>query len=238
MAVGADLLALALLTPPGRDGRRRRVRQRRSDSACRSDTAVRTRRSSPRAERVRPPDAGPDHRRVGRRARPHGLPHGAGDARAAHPPREGDVEHLHGAGAAGQHGGDVCGVSRPRWTQGDRRARAPDAQLLERDRSKAGLEQRNAHYFDTLRIDVPSASRKSRRRRERRRDQLPLSSTRDDVGIALNETTTDDVARHRGVFAALNATGSAPADLFELPKGGWCATPRIRRRSLRRQPRS
>ena len=36
---------------------------------------------------------------------PPRLPHGAADARAAHPPREGDVEHLHGAGAAGQHGG-------------------------------------------------------------------------------------------------------------------------------------
>ena len=31
------------------------------------------------------------------------VPHGAADARAAHPPREGDVEHLHGAGAAGEH---------------------------------------------------------------------------------------------------------------------------------------
>ena len=34
----------------------------------------------------------------------HGLPHVAPDARAAHPTREGDVEHLHGAGAARQHG--------------------------------------------------------------------------------------------------------------------------------------
>ena len=41
---------------------------------------------------------------------------GAADARAAHPPREGDIEHLHGAGAAREYGGDVRRVSRARRT--------------------------------------------------------------------------------------------------------------------------
>ena len=44
--------------------------------------------------------------------RPSGVPHGAADARAAHPAREGDVEHLHGAGAAAEHGGDLRRVPR------------------------------------------------------------------------------------------------------------------------------
>jgi glycine cleavage system pyridoxal-binding protein P len=49
----------------------------------------------------------PHHRLVDRRAGPPGVSHGAADARAAHPPRKGDLEHLHGAGIARQHRGDV-----------------------------------------------------------------------------------------------------------------------------------
>ena len=54
-------------------------------------------------DRLRAADAGPDHRRVGRRARQHRVSHGAADPRAAHPAREGDVEYLHRAGVAGEH---------------------------------------------------------------------------------------------------------------------------------------
>ena len=42
-----------------------------------------------------------------------GLPARAADARAAHPPREGDVEHLHGAGAARRDREHVRRLSRP-----------------------------------------------------------------------------------------------------------------------------
>ena len=42
-----------------------------------------------------------------------GLPPRAADARAAHPPREGHVQHLHGAGAAGRHRQHVRGLPRP-----------------------------------------------------------------------------------------------------------------------------
>ena len=95
----------------GRDGRRRRARQlaalRRADGLRRSARGVLRHPAGPRA-----PDAGPHHRRLGGRAGAPGLPHGAADARAAHPPREGDLEHLHRAGAAGQHGRDVRGLSR------------------------------------------------------------------------------------------------------------------------------
>ena len=67
--------------------------------------------------------AGPAGRRVGRRARPAGLPARAADARAAHSPREGDLQHLHRAGAAGGHRLDVRGLS---WARGADRDRARD----------------------------------------------------------------------------------------------------------------
>ena len=53
----------------------------------------------------------------------HGVPHGAADARAAHPAREGDVEHLHRAGAAGEHGGDVRACITARRADARSRAR-------------------------------------------------------------------------------------------------------------------
>ena len=42
-----------------------------------------------------------------------GLSAGAADPRAAYPPRKGDLQHLHRAGAAGGDRLDVCGLSRP-----------------------------------------------------------------------------------------------------------------------------
>ena len=53
-----------------------------------------------------------------------GAAHGAADARAAHPPREGDEQHLHGAGAAGGHREHVRRLSRPARACAHRRARA------------------------------------------------------------------------------------------------------------------
>ena len=46
-----------------------------------------------------PPHAGPDRRRDRRRRRPPRLRPRPADPRAAHPPREGDPQHLHRAGA-------------------------------------------------------------------------------------------------------------------------------------------
>ena len=104
----------------------RRRRRRRQLAAVRR--AARLRRAARGVLRdtrvVRPAGAGPHHRRVGGLERTHGLPDGASDARAAHPPREGDVEHLHGAGAARQHGGDVRRLSRAEGAQGHRVTRA------------------------------------------------------------------------------------------------------------------
>ena len=76
---------------------------RRSASACRWATAGRTRPSSPAATSTSARCPG---RIIGvskDSAGQPGHPHGAADARAAHPAREGDVQHLHRAGAAGDH---------------------------------------------------------------------------------------------------------------------------------------
>ncbi len=96
-----------------------------SASACRSATAVRTRPSSPRRDAYKRQMPG---RIVGVSQDADGgraLPAGAPDPRAAHPPRAGDEQHLHGAGAAGDHGRDVRRLPRPGRPAADRRARPP-----------------------------------------------------------------------------------------------------------------
>ena len=97
--VAADLLALTLLAPPGEWG---------ADVGGRLDAALRradglrrpARGLSRHARRVQALAARTPRRRDRRCARRPRVPARAADARAAHPPREGDVEHLHGAGAA------------------------------------------------------------------------------------------------------------------------------------------
>ena len=101
--IGTDLLASLLVEVRRRPGRRRRDRL---GAALRR--AARLRRPARglhgHARVAGPDDAGPDHRRQqGRRRQPR-LPDGAADARAAHPPRQGDQQHLHRPGAARQHG--------------------------------------------------------------------------------------------------------------------------------------
>ena len=70
------------------------------------------------------PDSRPPDRRVGGRTRADRVPHGAPDARAAHPARTGHLEHLHGAGAAGEHRRVLRRISRSRWADGHRPAGA------------------------------------------------------------------------------------------------------------------
>ena len=60
---------------------------------------------------------------------------GAADPRAAHPPRQGDQQHLHRAGAAGGDGRDVRQLPRRRRADRDR---APRARPRRDDRRRAG----------------------------------------------------------------------------------------------------
>ena len=93
-------------------------------------------RAGPRAAAARAP-----RRRLAGCRRPPRLPPVAAGARAAHPPREGDVEHLHRAGAARRHGGHVRGLPRPRRPQAHRRARA---RARERVRARASAHERRS----------------------------------------------------------------------------------------------
>ena len=124
VVVAADLLALTLLDAARASSAPTSPSAARSASACRSATAARTPRSSPRKDEFVRKMPGPHHRRVAGRARQAGAAHGAADARAAHPPREGDEQHLHGAGAAGGRRQHVRRLPRARGAPRDRRARA------------------------------------------------------------------------------------------------------------------
>ncbi len=97
---------------PRRDGRGCRDRQR---SAIRRTYGLRRPACgvSRDARSVRAPGTRANHRRLRRCPWQSRLPHGAADARAAHPAREGHVEHLHRPGTAGEHGRDVRRVPRP-----------------------------------------------------------------------------------------------------------------------------
>ena len=117
----ADPLALVRRPPAGRA--RRRHRGRRHAALRRADGFRRPARRLLRGVRqAHAADARPPGRPVGRQQGPPRLPAGAADARAAHPPRQGDLQHLHGAGAARQHGDRLCDLARARGAAGDRRA--------------------------------------------------------------------------------------------------------------------
>jgi glycine dehydrogenase len=93
------------------------------------------------------------------------------------------------------------------------------AQMLEGGLKLMGVEQRNAHYFDTLRLHVPAGVEEIQRRALASgiNFRYPDEGT---VDIALNETvTTDDVLDILGVFASALNKPSPHLDLFELPTG-------------------
>ena len=99
-------------------------------------------------------------RRVDRRARQQGLPAVAADPRAAYPPREGHLERLHRAGAAGGDGEFLRGLSRARRAQGHRPAHPPQ------DRA-AGQEARRGRATSSSRRLLRHLHRRGRPSAER-----------------------------------------------------------------------
>ena len=119
--VCADPLALAVLTPPGEMGADVVV-----GSSQRFGVPMGFRRSACRlsgdARRLQAAYAGAAGRRVARRGRTAGDAAGAADPRAAHQAREGHVEHLYVAGAAGGDRRLLRRVARPAGTEAHRAA--------------------------------------------------------------------------------------------------------------------
>ena len=88
-----------------------------------------------------------------------GVPADAADARTAHPPRKGHVEHLHGAGAARRDGEHVCRLPRTRRPGAHRAAGAPPHRASW-PKACAGLVCRStARYFDTLTVGGVDAAK-------------------------------------------------------------------------------
>ena len=94
VVVVTEVVSLGARHAAGRNGRRHR---RRRGPVDRQRAQFRRALCRPvrHAREIRAPDAGPPRRRDRRRRRPARLRADALDARAAHPPREGDQQHLH-----------------------------------------------------------------------------------------------------------------------------------------------
>ncbi len=176
------------------------------------------------ARRLRAADARPLDRGLGRRARQDRLPDGDRDARAAHPPREGDLEHLHRAGAARQHRRLLRRAPRSGGARGHRPSRARPGG---RARGAAGAARRHAAQRRLLRHAV------LRRRPRRRGGPHPAGSGRRPAQLPLRRHARRDRARrdrrgarprrHRPGVPRLGAIvhrgGRRPADVVDR-RGG------------------
>ena len=97
------------------------------------------------------------------------------DPRAAHPPRQGHQQHLHGAGAARHHGRHVRGLPRPGRPAGDRAARARARARPPAGPAAAGLRRgRRALLRHPARADLPGEGQGDRRAGARGGDEPPV----------------------------------------------------------------
>ena len=185
-----------------RVGRRHRGRQlaavRRADGLRRPARGVLRDQG-----RLQAAHAGTHHRREQGRRRPARAPDGAPDPRAAHPPRQGDEQHLHGAGAPGGHGEHVRGVPRARRASAASPTGCTGSPARSPPRSGGwGYTLVHEAFFDTLAIEVerwalPGIVDAARNRRINLR---VLSPTR--LSVALDETVSlSDVADLIAAFA-------------------------------------
>ena len=129
--------------PARRTGRGRR---RRHHAAVRRATGLRwpPRRLPGRPCRAGAAAAGPSGRRVGRCRRSAGLSARAADPRAAHPPGEGDQQHLHGPGVAGRDRQHVRRLPRTGRPARDRVARPPAGRHPGRRPARARARRRRS----------------------------------------------------------------------------------------------
>src|SRR6056297_3625360 len=88
--------------------------------------------------------AGPPRRRFGRCARQQGVSPRAPDPRAAHPPREGDLERLHRPGASRRHGLVLCRFPWARGAEGHRAAHSPQGRAARAGARGGRLHRRAA----------------------------------------------------------------------------------------------
>jgi glycine dehydrogenase len=70
----------------------------------------------------------------------------------AHPPREGNLQHLHGAGAARGDGQHVCVYHGPRRSARDRRTHPRQAACLWHALAALGHRLQDGMRFDTVRV--------------------------------------------------------------------------------------
>ena len=151
-----------------------RGHRRRQRAALRRAARLRrpARRLPGHARRIQAQHARPPGRRLRRRPGHPALSARAADPRAAHPPREGDVQHLHRAGAAGGHGRHVRGL--PRAREGWRRS--PRA-CIASPRSSPPACERLGFTLATTRSSTRSPSTRRRAPRRSRRALRRAAST-------------------------------------------------------------
>jgi glycine dehydrogenase len=95
----------------------------------------------------------------GRRRRRAGVPAGAADPRAAHPPGEGDQQHLHRAGAARGDGRAYAVYHGPDGLRSIARRVHRLTAILAGGLRRRRVEVTLAAFFDTLQVRVAGAAR-------------------------------------------------------------------------------
>ena len=145
--------------PPQDAGRRRRRHRGRRRAEPRTRARVRWSRPrplhEPRALRPQPPRT--VGRRDRRRPRPARLRADARDPRAAHPPRAGDLEHLHQSGPLRRPGRGVSLAARTSRSRGRRRAQPAGHPRARRAPVGVGTVRFAGPYFNEFVLTLPDA---------------------------------------------------------------------------------